>query len=50
MIRTFLAALLFFCMLAPLASAAPPDLPERDSAVSSLAPSHTRVLYWYEES
>lgn len=44
MIRTFLAALLFFCALVTSASAAPPDDPGRDSAVTDCASvSHASV-------
>ena len=44
MIRTFLAALLLFCSLATFASAAPPDDPGRDSAVTdSASVSHASV-------
>ena len=44
MIRTFLAALLLFCSLATFATAAPPDDPGRDSAVTDSAPvSHAAV-------
>lgn len=44
MIRTFLAALLFFCALATFATAAPFDDPGRDSAVTDSAPvSHASV-------
>lgn len=44
MIRTFLAALLLFCSLATFATAAPPDDPGRDSAVTdSASVSHASV-------